>query len=55
LNTVRRELAPNGCRVPHRRVVGGREHEPEAQLVDRARDLPRLQLEPEAERLEHVR
>ena len=51
---TRRELAPDRCRVAHRRVVGGREHEAEAELVDRARDpLGRL-LEREAERLEHV-
>ena len=35
-------------------MVGGREQEAEAELVDRALDPLRRQLEPEAERLEHV-
>ena len=52
---TRRELAPDRCRVLHRRVVRGREHEAEAELVDRLRDpLGRL-LELEAQLLEHVR
>ena len=52
---ARPELAPHRRGVPHRRMVRRREHEPEAERVDRLRDpLGRL-LEPEAERLEHVR
>ena len=43
-----------GRRVPHRRVVRLREQEAEAELVDRALDPLRLELELEAERLEHV-
>jgi len=49
-----RELAPDRSGVPHRRVVGGREQEAEAELVDRVLDPLGRQLEPEAERLEHV-
>ena len=40
--------------MPHRRVVRLREEEAEAELVDRALDPFRRQLELEAERLEHV-
>jgi hypothetical protein len=36
-------------------MVGGSEHEAEPELVDGARDPLRRQLQPEAERLEHVR
>ena len=52
---TRRELAPDGRRVPHRRVVRLGEEEAEAELVDRALDPLRRQLELEAECLEHVR
>ena len=51
---TRRQLAPDGRSVAHRRVVRGREHEAEAELVDRLRDPLRRLLEREAERLEHV-
>ena len=51
----RRELPPHRRRVAHRGVVRRREQEAEAELVDRAFDSGRRQLEPEAERLEHVR
>ena len=54
-DSPRRELAPHRRRVLHRRVVRRREEEAEAELVDRARDPLRRQLELEAERLEHVR
>ena len=50
----RRELAAHRRGVPHRRMVRRREHEAEAELVDRARDPLRRELELEAERLEHV-
>ena len=52
---TRGELAPNGRRVAHRGMVRLREEEAEAELVDRLLDPLRRQLEPEAERLEHVR
>ena len=52
---TRRELAPDGRRVPHGRVVRLGEEEAEAELVDRALDPFRRQLELEAERLQHVR
>ncbi len=52
---TRGELAPDGRRVAHRRMVRLREEEAEAELVDRPLDLLRGQLELEAERLEHVR
>ena len=48
------ELAPDRCRVAHRRVMRRSEQEAEAELVDRAFDPRRRKLEPEAERLEHV-
>ncbi len=44
----------DGRRVPHRRMVRRREHEAEAELVDRPRDLLGRELELEPERLEHV-
>ena len=52
---TRREVAPNRRGVAHRGVVRRREHEAEAELVDRLRDPLRRLLEPEAERFEHVR
>ena len=52
---TRRELAANGRGVPHGRMVRLREEEAEAELVDRALDPFRRQLELEAERLQHVR
>src|SRR5205085_2017594 len=52
---TRRELAPNRRRMLHRRVVRLREEEAEAELVDRALDPLRRELEPEAERLARVR
>ena len=51
---TRSELPSDRGGVLHRRVVGLREHEAEAELVDRAGDALRLELEVEAERLEHV-
>ncbi len=48
------ELAPDGRRVLHRRVVRRSEEEREAELVDRLLDLLAWQLELEAERLEDV-
>ena len=48
------EVAANRRRVPHRRMMRRGEQEAEAELVDRARDRLRRQLEVEAERLEHV-
>ncbi len=50
----RRELAPDGRRMAHGGVVGRGEQEAEAELVDRALDPLRRELELEAERLEHV-
>ena len=41
--------------MPHRRVMGGRKEEAEAELVDRALDSARGKLEVEAERLKNVR
>ena len=52
---TRRELAPHRRGVAHRRVMRLGEEEAEAELVDRALDPLRRQLEREAERLEHVR
>ena len=49
-----RQVVPDGRGVAHGRVMRRREHEPEAELVDRARDPLGRQLEREAERLEHV-
>ncbi len=51
---TRRQLAPDGGCVLHRRMVRLREQEAEAELVDRPLDPLRRQLEAEAERLEHV-
>ena len=51
---TRGELAPHRCRMAHRRVVRRREHEAEAELVDRLRDSLRRLLELESECLEHV-
>ena len=52
---TRRQLASHRRRVAHRRVMRRREHEAEAELVDRLLDPLRRLLEREAERLEHVR
>ena len=51
----RRELAADGGRMAHGGVVEGGEQKPEAELVDRALDALRRQLELESERLEDVR
>ncbi len=48
------ELAAHRSGVAEAGMVGGREDEAEAELVDRPGDAVRLQLEVEAERLEHV-
>ena len=50
-----RQLPADGRRMPHCRVMRLREEEAEAELVDRLLDLGWRQVEPEAERLEHVR
>ena len=46
LNTVRAASCGGPGRVPHRRMVRGREHEAEAELVDRLSDPLRRLLEP---------
>ena len=49
-----RELAADGNDVAGRLMVGGREHEPEADVLDAPRDGGRRQVDPRAERLEQV-
>ena len=51
---ARGQLATNGRRVPHGRMVRLGEQEAEAELVDRPLDLRGRQVEAETERLEHV-
>ena len=51
---ARRELVPDRPGVLHRGMVRRREHEAEAELVDRLRDPLGGEVELEAERLEHV-
>ena len=51
---ARRELAPNGRGVAHRRMMSRREEEAEPELVDRARHSLGGQLEIEAQSLEDV-
>ena len=48
------QLAPDRAGVAHRGVVGLREEEPEADLVDAGGDVGRSEIDPHAERLEHV-
>ena len=52
---TRGQLAPHGRRVPHRRMVRRREHEAEAELVDRLFDAGHRLLERKTKRFEHVR
>ncbi len=49
-----RELAPGHGRVAQARVEGGGEAEGDADLVDQRGDPVGRQVEPDAERLEHV-
>ncbi len=48
------QLLAHGDDEARRAVVGGREHEAEARLVDAAGDLVGAEVDPHAERLEHV-
>ncbi len=51
---ARAELAPNGGGMSHGRMMHGREHEAESVAVDRRGNALGWNLQPEAERLDHV-
>ena len=48
------DFAPRPRRVPHRRMVFGREHETDTRSIDAMRDLLRFKLYCDARRLQHV-